>query len=198
MNLIPITLSVALATTASFMVMKNYQQQVAVVAQDISKNSFEEAIKKLPFPPNQDQCETLDASFAATWPADTIWTATVRATNCTTAHLSITLPYSSESQTSNTDNTEADEKQVSWPLSLVEPYSLHTPYQQRLQAAQGSDGSPQCEGYRCGGIGAVVDVTAPTASFTAAYDDIEQITGNLIALDTDMTNDTQSGVKWQL
>lgn len=196
MHLVPVLLSITIATIGSVYMLQNHQQEVNEVNTQAALEGFKSSVKGLSPQVSAAQCQQLNDGFANLLPAGTSWRFTVNIVQgeprCDWAELQLTLPDGINPRAAfpTVRDEHISGQTITLPSNLVEPLALYTPYQTKLLGAQGNAKRdcawPQ---YGCGGDSAGVDIVAPEASFTAANDNIGQFTGNLIQLGFKITND---------
>ncbi|MGB0446821.1 MAG: Ig-like domain-containing protein, partial [Pseudomonadales bacterium] len=190
---IPTTISICIATTLSCFILFTLPSEQKRIDMQAASEGLAQSAQKIP-PTKQpkiniNQCGQIDDRFAKHLPDGSIWTVSIDDKDCEQAQLEIQLPESNIAPwpvSPTATNITLKEGSITWSESLNHSH-IQTPYMARLVGAQTEP--DQCLILKCGGDDTGVDITPPEASFTMANDDVEQVTGNLIDIATNTTND---------
>lgn len=149
MNIVPVLISIGIATTISAY-MLNHQQDAARMSGQATIDSFENAVKNLSPLFGDTQCVQLNNDFMASLPEGSNWEADIHKNACDTAELSITLPAGHEPGKffPPKANAHITGQTFSWSLNMLDTRFLQIPHH-RLQAAKES--SRSCNRYSCAG-----------------------------------------------
>ena len=192
---IPTTISICIATTLSCFILFTLPSEQKRIDMQAASEGLAQSAQKIP-PTKQpkisiNQCGQIDDRFVKHLPDETIWKVAIDDTDCEQAQLEIQLPESNIAPwpvSPTATNIAFNEGTITWSESLNHSH-IQTPYMARLVGAQTEPDQYQCLVLKCGGDVTGVDITPPEASFTMANDDVEQVTGNLIDIATNITND---------
>jgi hypothetical protein len=188
---IPTTISICIATTLSCFTLFTLTSDQDRVDMQTASDGFAQSIKILSPTTIGDQCWQIDDRFAKHLPDGSIWTVEINQDDedCDQAKLQIQLPESNTTfvpVSPTATNITLKEGTVTWSESLNHS-DIESPYKARLVGAQTAP--DRCLILKCGGDVRGVDITPAIASLTNAIDNVKPITGNLLELETNATND---------
>ena len=190
---IPTTISICIATTLSGFILFTLPSEQKRIDMQAASEGLAQSAQKIP-PTKQpkiniNQCGQIDDRFVKYLPDDTIWTVAIDDKDCEQAQLEIQLPESNIAPwpiSPTATNIAFKEGTITWSESLNHSH-IQTPYMARLVGAQTEP--DQCLILKCGGDFRGVDIAPAIASLTNAIDNVKPITGNLLAIETNATND---------
>jgi len=151
MPMMPLLISLAIATISSAYILQDHQQEVSKVTREGSLESLKRSVKALSPQSNNAVCEPLNDRFANyLLPTGTIWTVTVHQPQCDWAELQLVLADGINPRTMfpTVRNDHISGQTITLPLNLVDPLSPYIPYQQKLLGAQ-RNATRTCSSYNC-------------------------------------------------